>query len=255
MVRKLLLLGNIMIPKVTSSEFHFFPPALKSTASEGPGSVPFQTMLEDRLAAVPPLEGLVLSLLVEIINKIMAKGEGESLPFYGLPPLSEGPGPSPSLNTPDAVPPEGPGPGRPAAESNRQEIDGHIQEAAARHGVEADLVRAVIEVESRFDPRAVSPAGARGLMQLMPATAADLGVQHPFDPGQNITGGTRYLKQLLDRYGGNRRLALAAYNWGMGNLERKPEALPRETRQYLQKVEKAYERFAGASRARAAGLA
>jgi soluble lytic murein transglycosylase-like protein len=196
-----------------------------------------------------------LSLLVDIINKIMNKGEGEAWPSYDLPPLSISPEPSPPLTTPDATTAEGIGPARFVAGNDRQEIDRHIQEAAARHGVEADLVRAVIEVESRFDPRAVSPAGARGTMQLMPATAADLGVHDPFDPGQNISGGTRYLRQLLDRYGGNRRLALAAYNWGMGNLERKPEALPRETRQYLQKVEKAYERYSGASRARGAGWA
>jgi soluble lytic murein transglycosylase-like protein len=136
---------------------------------------------------------------------------------------------------------------------DRQDIDTRIQEAAVRHGVDADLIRAVIEVESGFDPRAVSPAGARGLMQLMPTTAADLGVQNPFDPGQNIDGGTRYLKQLLGRYGGNRRLALAAYNWGMGNLEKRPEALPRETQRYLVKVEQSYRRYAGTALARADG--
>jgi soluble lytic murein transglycosylase-like protein len=90
-------------------------------------------------------------------------------------------------------------------------------------------------------------------MQLMPTTAADLGVQNPFDPGQNIDGGTRYLKQLLGRYGGNRRLALAAYNWGMGNLEKRPEALPRETQRYLVKVEQSYRRYAGTALARADG--
>jgi soluble lytic murein transglycosylase-like protein len=77
-------------------------------------------------------------------------------------------------------------------------------------------------------------------MQLMPKTAAEMGVTNPFDPAQNIEGGSRYLRQLLNRYQGNRRLALAAYNWGMGNLEKRPEALPKETQQYLLKVEKAY---------------
>jgi soluble lytic murein transglycosylase-like protein len=80
-------------------------------------------------------------------------------------------------------------------------------------------------------------------MQLMPKTAADLGVTNPFDPVQNIEGGARYLRQLLNRYQGDRRLALAAYNWGMGNLEKRPEALPKETRQYILRVEKAYDGF------------
>ncbi len=84
---------------------------------------------------------------------------------------------------------------------------------------------------------AVSPAGAQGLMQLMPKTAAEMGVTDPFDPRQNILGGCRYLSRLLDRYQGNLRLALAAYNWGMGNLEKNPGALPRETRNYISQVE------------------
>ena len=205
------------------------------------------------MAAIPPVEGLVLSLLVEIINKIMSNPEAEVPLFYPPPPLSEGLDPyrpfSPP-HPPDLSLLEEPLPARPCPEGERQEIDRKIQETAVRYGVEADLVRAVIEVESSFDPQAVSPVGARGLMQLMPATAADLGVRNPFDPGQNIEGGTRYLKQLLERYNGNRRLALAAYNWGMGNLEKRPEALPLETRRYLVKVEKAYERYAGEARTR-----
>ena len=73
-------------------------------------------------------------------------------------------------------------------------------------------------------------------MQLMPGTAQELGVEDPFDPRQNIMGGTRYLKQLLGRYDGDRDLALAAYNWGMGNLERHPEQMPDETVNYINKV-------------------
>ncbi len=77
-------------------------------------------------------------------------------------------------------------------------------------------------------------------MQLMPQTAAELGVTNSFDPAQNIMGGTSYLRSLLDRYRGEVKLALAAYNWGMGNLEKRPEAMPQETKNYVAKVENQY---------------
>jgi soluble lytic murein transglycosylase-like protein len=83
-------------------------------------------------------------------------------------------------------------------------------------------------------------------MQLMPKTAVELGVRDPFDPSQNIMGGTSYLRKLLDRYQGDRKLALAAYNWGMGNVENRLEAMPRETRDYLLKVESLYQKFSTA---------
>jgi soluble lytic murein transglycosylase-like protein len=121
-----------------------------------------------------------------------------------------------------------------------QDFDYPISEAAAKYDLDPALIRAVIQVESNRNPEAVSPVGAQGLMQLMPRTAAEMGVTNSFDPAQNIEGGARYLRQLLNRYQGNRRLALAAYNWGMGNLEKRPEALPKETQHYILKVEKAY---------------
>jgi soluble lytic murein transglycosylase-like protein len=117
----------------------------------------------------------------------------------------------------------------------RQEIDRIIQGAAARHGVDPHLVRAVVTAESDFNPRCVSSAGAKGLMQLMPDTAKDLGVSNPFDPAQNIEGGTRYLAQMLKRFDGDEKKALAAYNWGPSNVERSGN-LPSETRTYLQRV-------------------
>ncbi|HWI19141.1 MAG TPA: lytic transglycosylase domain-containing protein [Vicinamibacterales bacterium] len=116
-----------------------------------------------------------------------------------------------------------------------------ISEHARREGVAADLVRAVIQVESAFNPRAVSEKGAMGLMQLMPATARDLGVKDPFDPEQNIRGGVAYLKQLLTRYNQKVELALAAYNAGMGNVEKYGGTVPpfKETRNYVNKITKA----------------
>ncbi|KJU84224.1 Lytic transglycosylase-like, catalytic domain protein [Candidatus Magnetobacterium bavaricum] len=118
-----------------------------------------------------------------------------------------------------------------------------INESAQKYGVNPSLIKAVIIAESNGDPKAQSYAGARGLMQLMPSTAAGLGVKDSFDPKQNIMGGTRYLRQLLDRYNGDVRLTLAAYNWGMGNLERAPHKMPSETRNYITKVEGYYRNF------------
>jgi len=119
-------------------------------------------------------------------------------------------------------------------------FDPIIQKASRQYGVDADLIRAVIKAESNFNPRAVSHAGAQGLMQLMPATARGLGVSNSFDPEQNVMAGTRFLKGLLDRYNGDLDAALAAYNWGPGNVDRRPERLPRETRDYLVKVKQFY---------------
>lgn len=113
-----------------------------------------------------------------------------------------------------------------------------IETAAREHAVDARLLRAVIAVESGFNPRAVSPRGAQGLMQLMPATARQLGVADPFDPTQNILGGARYLRQLLDTYDGDVSLVLAAYNAGEGAVARHGRRIPpyAETRAYVPRV-------------------
>ncbi len=121
----------------------------------------------------------------------------------------------------------------------REALEPIIQEAAALHGVDPDLVKAVIQTESRFDARAASGAGAQGLMQLMPRTAKAVGIEDPFDPRQNIFGGVKYLSQMMERYNGNTALALAAYNAGPGNVRRHRGVPPfRETRGYVTKIAK-----------------
>ena len=118
------------------------------------------------------------------------------------------------------------------------QYDAAISEHARRQGVAEDLVRAVIQVESAFNPNAVSNKGAMGLMQLMPATASELGVRNPFDPEQNIGGGVKYLKQLLVRYDNKVELSLAAYNAGSGNVDKYGGTVPpfKETRNYVNKI-------------------
>jgi soluble lytic murein transglycosylase-like protein len=128
---------------------------------------------------------------------------------------------------------------RPAARIDAlEQFEPLVQAHATRHSLRPDLVRAVIQVESGFNPWARSPKGAMGLMQLMPATARDLGVRNAYDPAENIRGGTAYLRQLLDKYEGNEELALAAYNAGSGAVERYGRRIPpyRETQDYVRKV-------------------
>ena len=119
----------------------------------------------------------------------------------------------------------------------RDAYDDLIAEAAALYKLDPRMIKAVIETESAFNALAVSPVGALGLMQLMPAVAAELGAEDPLDPRQNIMAGSRYLRQLLDSHRGNVRLALASYNAGPGNVA-KYRAIPpfKETRDYVRKV-------------------
>jgi hypothetical protein len=137
---------------------------------------------------------------------------------------------------PDATPTEH----TPISHADSSWLDNIISSASRKHGVDAGLIRAVIKAESNFNPQAVSHAGARGLMQLMPATARSLGVNDSFDPEQNVMGGTRFLKDMLKRYNGDVDSALAAYNWGPGNVDKRPDRLPRETRDYQARVKQLY---------------
>jgi soluble lytic murein transglycosylase-like protein len=123
------------------------------------------------------------------------------------------------------------------ARSNPQ-FEPLIRQHASQRGIRPDLVRAVIQVESAFNPRAVSPKGAMGLMQLMPATAKQFGVIDPFNPAENIRAGVSYLRQLLDRYDHDEQLALAAYNAGPGAVDKYGSKVPpyKETQNYVLKI-------------------
>jgi soluble lytic murein transglycosylase-like protein len=126
-------------------------------------------------------------------------------------------------------------------QASQDEIDASIVMAAARHNVDPNLVRAVVKVESNFNSNAVSRKGAMGLMQLMPSTARSLKVNNPFDPEQNVDAGVRHLKQLLENYGGDVNLTLAAYNAGSGAVARSA-GVPHfaETQNYVRRITNLY---------------
>jgi soluble lytic murein transglycosylase-like protein len=139
------------------------------------------------------------------------------------------PGPTSAAPAPDPAPVPAPDP--------VVDLGRRIEATALRHGVDPRLVEAVVRVESAGDPGAVSPKGAMGLMQLMPARAASLGVRDAFDPAENLDGGVRHLRELLDRYRGNLSLALAAYNAGEEAVRRHGGIPPYpETRDYVRRI-------------------
>jgi hypothetical protein len=124
-----------------------------------------------------------------------------------------------------------------------------IRKAASRYGVDADLIHCLIAVESNFNPKAVSRKNARGLMQIVPQTAAHLGVKNVFDPRENVDAGTRYLREMLTKYNNDLTLALAAYNAGPDKVDRYGRRVPpyAETRLYVQKISRNYAKVKSAS--------
>jgi soluble lytic murein transglycosylase-like protein len=196
-------------------------------------------------AALPPLQKDQIALLIksiqiqmnrQLFNAVFNNGEEKNISVSRMLPKLVGDTNISSLNASKnrQITPKN------DTNNSRNSIDKIIEKTAGKYNVDPDLIRSVIKAESDFTPEVTSPKGAMGLMQLMPETAKELGVKNVYDPEENITGGTKYLKLLLDRYDGKVDLALAAYNWGMGNLERDHSRLPRETANYIARVNSHY---------------
>ena len=206
----------------------------------------FEAVLKDAMSTAPVLDKeqvrtLFLAMRMQMNERLFRVVSGDRhdsdmfKPFQGLPePGVTGYLPEPAASKIRREPQKNDNVPR------KDNIDDIIGSAAQRFSVDPDLIRGVIKAESNFNRKSTSPKGAMGLMQLMPETARDLGVKDPYDAYENVMGGTRYLKGLLDRYDGNVDRALAAYNWGMGNVERHPGKLPRETRTYISRIRQYY---------------
>jgi soluble lytic murein transglycosylase-like protein len=198
------------IAEITGSASGAVPLA---TGQTGPDGLP---VLNPSAMGNSPFAALVQAALAA--DGAQPTTDGDGIPF------------APAANAPDPVPPE--------------EIDRLVSASAATWNVDPALIKAIIANESGFDASATSSAGAQGLMQLMPATAQGLGVSDPYDPAQNVWGGTRYIRGLLDRFDGNLELAVAAYNAGPNAVSKYGGIPPyAETQNYVQNVLSSYEKY------------
>ena len=226
-----------MIERIDPKDLFGLQPLPSSRPSGPGGGLDFRSVLKGKMGELKPLEKIFLEYLTRVTESALSEEPREGDLFLSSPLF---------LNS--AVQPLPmdfqPGPKASNYLHRKRDFDPIVEEAARKYGVEPPLIMAVIQAESAGDPSAVSRSGAQGLMQLMPETAAELGVSNSSDPAQNIMAGTRYLRQLLDRSQGDARLALAAYNWGSGNLESQPGAMPKETKNYISQVESYYRSFA-----------
>lgn len=188
----------------------------------GPAGIDGVPMLDPSRAAGTPFAAMVQSALAG----------------QGIAPVAEATGidagaSAAATNAPAMVPP--------------QEIDKLVNANAATWNVDPNLIKAIIANESGFNANATSGVGAQGLMQLMPGTASGLGVSNAYDPAQNVWGGSKYIKGLLDRFNGDTRLAIAAYNAGPGAVEKYGGVPPyAETQNYVQNVLASYEKYKAA---------
>ena len=214
--------GQIALPAGEVLEIHRLPlqtPPAAPAASAPAGAVPVAT-------APPTMETPAPGGTAEV-------PQGALAPVVPAASVPQAPGAVPAVNAtePDLLP---------KGATDKKSLREMASRIAKRHGVAEPLVHAVIEVESRYNPKAISRAGAMGLMQLMPKTADRFSVADAFDPVQNVDAGVRYLKELLARYSGEVRLALAAYNAGEEAVERHGGIPPyRETINYVRRVQRA----------------
>lgn len=196
-----------------------------STRTVAPRSVPPQSVLRSK-----KLEDFLQAAIKDLGRYLEGVGGKDA---FDTAPLAAMKGPTPS-GAPD---------GANLGGFRSNQFDPLIREMAAKYGVPARLIKSVIDQESKFKPNARSGVGARGLMQLMPATARELGVRNPNDPRQSIEGGTKYLARLLKQFKGNTRFALAGYNAGPGNVRKYGGVPPfRETQTYVRNIMANYNR-------------
>jgi soluble lytic murein transglycosylase-like protein len=199
----------------------------------------------DPTAAVPALGAERAAARVAQLQQLIAQAQGQAAPNGGASfPAALASASQPAAITASAVPPA-------AGGATTTRYDGLVNAAAQRYGIDPAVLHGLIQQESGFDPNSTSSAGALGLTQLMPGTAASLGVTNPLDPAQSIDGGARYLREQLDAFGGDVVKALAAYNAGPGAVQRYGGVPPyAETQDYVRKVlgyANAYRSAAGAA--------